>query len=179
MLLAGGASIRAVSRKFSIAYDALNRHWKNHVDAERKANLVLGPVQRQALASRVAEESEGVLDHFKSIRAGLYQLYDNSLAASDGAIGAMLAGRLHENLNSMARLTGQLASSPLVQNTTNIFLLPQFAEIQSVLMRSLAAHPAARADVIRAFRAMEQRASAPAPPAQREPVLIEHEAASV
>jgi len=81
----------------------------------------------------------------------LYQLYETALCAADGNTGALIAGRLHENLNAMARLTGQLASSPLVQNTTNIFMLPQFAEVQAVLVRVLAAHPAARLDVIRAF----------------------------
>jgi hypothetical protein len=87
----------------------------------------------------------------------------------------MLAGRLHENLNAMARLTGQLASSPLVQNTTNVFLLPQFAEVQAVLVRVLAAHPAARADVIRSFREMEARMASPAAPINSR-VLIEQDA---
>jgi hypothetical protein len=167
MLLAGGASVKAVSRKLKMSYYPLRRHWLNHVGSERKANLVLGPVARAALASRVAEESESVLDHFKSVRAGLYQLYEATLSAGDGNTGALLAGRLHENLNSLARLTGQLASSPLVQiNQQNFFVNdPQFALFQSRLIEILARHPAARDDVVAEFERLEQRSQAAALPA--------------
>jgi len=175
LLQSGGASVRAIAKKYGLNHYSVHRHWHHHVSEERKANLMLGPVQRQALAARVAEESESVLDHLKSVRAGLYQLYEAALSAGDPVGGAMLAGRLHENLNSMARLTGQLASSPLVQNTTNVFLLPQFAEVQAVLVRVLAAHPAARADVIRSFREMEARMASPAAPINSR-VLIEQDA---
>jgi hypothetical protein len=141
MLLAGGASVKAVSRKLKMSY--------------------------YALASRVAEESESVLDHFKSVRAGLYQLYEATLSAGDGNTGALLAGRLHENLNSLARLTGQLASSPLVQiNQQNFFVNdPQFALFQSRLIEILARHPAARDDVVAEFERLEQRSQAAALPA--------------
>ena len=57
----------------------------------------------------------------------------------------MLAGRLHENLQGVARLTGELASSPLVMTQNNLFISPQFADLQAVLIRVLAEFPEARA----------------------------------
>lgn len=165
LLLAGGASIRSVAQKYKLNYHALRRHWLRHVPEERKARMKLGPVAQAALAARVADESTSILDHFKIVRAGLYELYEAALSAGDRNGGALLAGRLHENLSAMARLTGELASSPLIGQQTNIFITPQFAEIQAMLIRVLARFPEARAAVIQEFRQLEARAA---------PQVIEH-----
>jgi hypothetical protein len=158
LLLAEGASFAAVGRKYSVGREALRRHWLNHVSDERKASLVIGPVQRAALAARVSEENSGVLDHLKVVRAGLYALYDAAVTAGDRTTGAMLAGRLHENLNAVARLTGQLASSPLIQNTTTVNVLindPAFAAFQADLIRALSRFPEARAAILTEFERLE------------------------
>jgi hypothetical protein len=161
LLLASGASKRAVGKKFKLHPDAIWRHWRRHVPEDRKRTLVMGPVATAALAARVAEENTSVLDHFKTVRAGLYEMYDAALQAGDRNGGALLAGRLHENLNSVARLTGELAHSPMVMQQTNIFVSPQFAELQAVLIRVLAQYPEARSRVIQEFRALETRHEAP------------------
>lgn len=162
LLLASGASIRSVAKKFDVEYFCLRRHWQKHVSDERKGRLVLGPVQREALAARVSEESESVLDHFKAVRAGLYQLYQGALEAGDRNGGALLAGRLHENLNSLARLTGELAQSPLViQQTTNILISREVVFLQAAILRALVQYPEARIAVIREFREFESRTPPP------------------
>lgn len=161
LLAGGGASHRAVAKRFSLSRHAVDRHWMNHVTDERKACLILGPVEREALSSRVAEESGSLLDHFKAIRSALYDLLVKAHAAGDGQTGAMLSGRLHENLNSIARLTGELASSPLVQinqqtnNIASFMAEPGFMVFQADLIRVLSRFPDARAAVIDAFRKLE------------------------
>jgi transposase-like protein len=162
LLLAEGASFASVARKYSVNRESLRRHWLNHVSAERKASLVIGPVQRAALAARVSEENSGVLDHLKIVRAGLYALYDAAVTAGDRTTGAMLAGRLHENLAAVARLTGQLAMSPLVQvNQTNIFMHdPAFAGFMADLIRALSPFPDARAAVLAEFEGLERAGTA-------------------
>jgi hypothetical protein len=147
---------------------------------ERKANLVLGPVQRQELASRVSEESASVMDHLRAVRAGLYSLFNVTLEAGDASTGALVAGRLHENLRDIARLTGQLASSPLVQinnnqQTANFFLAdPAFAAFQARLIAALRPFPEARAAIIAEFERIEP----PAALASSAPQLT-HETADV
>lgn len=171
LLLAGGASGRAVARKFSIDHGAIARHWRRHVSDERKARLALGPVQAHALAARVAEESSNVVDQLRVVRAGLFESYHAALQAADRHSTALLAARLHENLRLLAKITGELASSPLVQinNQTVLIESPQFAEFQARLIQVLGRHPAARDDVVREFEALEaQRAPLPA---------LEHEGA--
>jgi hypothetical protein len=176
LLAAGGASQRSVARKYKLSHHAIGRHWAGHVTDERKASLVLGPVQRLALASRVAEESESVLDHFKAVRAGLYQLYQSALEAGDGSTGALLAGRIHENLNSLGRLTGQLATSPLVQinNQTNIFMHdPAFATFQARLIAALRPFADARNAVIAEFKRIEAAVESAPPQLTHTPVTYD------
>src|SRR5580704_6758925 len=84
LLMATGAGKRALGRKFKLHFDAIGRHWLNHVTDERKAALAVGPVERVALAAQVCEESASVIDHHRAVRAGLYQLYDAALSAHDG-----------------------------------------------------------------------------------------------
>jgi hypothetical protein len=172
LLVLGGASQRSVGRKYGLSHHSLCRHFANHISEERKANLILGPVQRQALAARVCEESESVLDHFKATRSGLYSLFDSAVTAGDGNTGALVAGRLTEVNNAIGRLTGQLMASPLISNTTNIFLLPAFAKIEALIVNALLKHPEARTAVIKALREHEASELQPVVPA----ALIEHEA---
>lgn len=157
MLCAGGATMRSLSVKFGVNRENLRRHWVNHVDAERKLALTMGPVQRAHLESHLAEEAESVIDHYRAVRAGLYALYDAAVTAGDRTGGALVAGRLLTCLDSMAKITGQMLQSPLVvNNTQNVFMHdPGFAAFQSQLVRALRAHPEARAAVIKEFEKLE------------------------
>jgi len=172
LLLAGGAGQKAVGTKFGLSKDSVHRHWRDHVSEERRLVLIMGPVQRQALQARVAEENSSVIDHLKAIRAGLYQQYTAALDAGDRTSGSLLAGKLHENLRIVARITGELASSPLVtinNSQTNITALmdsPQFAQFQARLISILARHPDARDEVVREFEQLErERTAVPIPSA--------------
>ncbi len=167
LLLAGGAGQKSVGDKFGLSKDSIHRHWHSHCSDERKAALLLGPVQVQALAAKVAEESESVIDHHKATRAGLYQFYATALEAGDKTSGAMLAGRLTEVNNAIARITGELSRSPLIQqNTINLVMnSPEFVRFQADLIRVLARFPEAREAVIAEFdrlEALEQTVDQPA-----------------
>jgi transposase-like protein len=171
-LVAGGASLNALSRKYGISRHVLSRHWSNHVSGARRAALVLGPVKQITLAAQVSEEAESVIDHYRAVRAGLYRLYDAALEAGDRNGGALVAGRLLTCLDSMARLTGQLATSPLIQNNVqnNFYLLPEFASFQADLIRALSKFPEARAAVLAEFERLE------APPLPTQQPALEHHA---
>ena len=67
--LAAGASIKGAARKFDIDYHALRRHWRNHVSAEARATYVAGAgASKDQLEEIVADESLGLLDHYRIIR---------------------------------------------------------------------------------------------------------------
>jgi len=127
----------------------------------------MGPVQVQALAAQVAEESGSIIDHFRAVRAGLYTLYDAAVTSGDANAGAQLAGKLLNCLNSMAKITGELASSPLVQinNQTVLVQHPEFMQFQADLIRVLGRFPEARAAVVAEFQRVDAQAH-PALPAE-------------
>jgi hypothetical protein len=154
-MIAGGAHQRAIGRKYGLTHHAVGRHWRGHVSEARRAALVLGPLQRMSLAAQVSEEAESVIDHFRAVRAGLYKMFEAALEAGDQVGGSLAAGRLLSCLNSMAKLTGQLATSPLVSHTTNIFMHPAVARVEALIVEALAGFPEARVSVIRALRAAE------------------------
>jgi transposase-like protein len=158
LLLTGGASLHSVAAKFGMGYYSLRRHWRNHISEERRAALILGPAQREALRARIAEESESVLDHHRAVRAGLYERYAATLEAGDNTAVALLAGRLTEVNNAISRLTGQLAGSPLIQNNTvNVFMHdPGFLRFMEELAEALGDYPEARAAVLRKFEELDR-----------------------
>jgi hypothetical protein len=167
LLIAGGASHRSVGAKFGLSHYSIGRHWK-HTPEERKVALAIGPVKQAALAARACEESESVLDGLKAVRAGLWQVYCNAVEASDKTGTALLAGRLNENYNSIARLTGQIMSSPMIQNNTiinnNSLSVRENAEyeaLQARILHVLESHP----DALRAVIAELERANNQALPA--------------
>lgn len=183
LLIAGGAHIKPLARKFSVSDSALRRHWLNHVSPERRAALVMGPTQRAALAARVAEESSSVLDHHRAVRAALYQQLNVGLDSADSVAVALLAGRLTEVNNAIARLTGQLATSPLIQNTTihnSVTLLesPEYRRLRDGLLQIARAHPDIRPELIALLRRMDgapEPINAPIEQPAQPAALIEHE----
>lgn len=167
LLLAGGAGQTATADKFGLSKHSVHRHWHSHVSEERRASLIMGPAQRQALAAQVAEESESVLDHHRAVRAGLYQRYSAALEAGDNFSVASIAGRLTEVNNAIARLCGQLATSPLIQqNTLNVFVNdPAFATFRDDLVRVLSRFPDAYEAVLAEFERLEAQPTTSALPA--------------
>src|ERR1700750_117998 len=72
--LAGGASIKAPSRKFAIDYHALRRHWRNHVSAEARASYMAGTgASKDQLEEIIADESLALIDHYRIFRGKLYK----------------------------------------------------------------------------------------------------------
>lgn len=180
MLLAGGATVRSVGEKFGIGYRSVHRHWRYHVSEARKARLVLGPVRQAALAARVADEAESVMDHYRTVRAGLYEQWNAALEAGDRNTGARLANCLLRCLDAMARVTGELATSPLVQinnQQTAVFVNdPQFHRFIADLVRALAPYPDARNAVLLEFQRIEQSAAASDLTALNTTALLHEEA---
>jgi hypothetical protein len=97
-LLAAGASIKGAARQFDIDYHSLRRHWTNHVSAEARASYVTGAgATKDQLEQFVADESLGLIDHYRIVRGALYKGFTAAVELGDGNFLSLLAGRLHEN----------------------------------------------------------------------------------
>lgn len=179
LLKAGGASLDSLAKKFELSRDAIDRHWHRHVSAELKAGYLAGPVQLQDLAAKAAEQGGSVLDHLHAVRVILMGHLASVTEAGDGRAAAYIAGRLTSTLETIARVSGELgdlARSTTYNITNNVAVLtehPAFMRVQATILRALAEHPAARADVVRALRDLDAE-NAPTAPAAK---AIEHAAA--
>lgn len=169
LLLASGAGPTAAARKFDLSHDAIRRHWLKHVSPERKAALIAGPAALQSLGAKVGEEAESVLDLHRAVRAPLWSAYATAAEVGDAVTLDRLSGRLTDSINATGRLTGELASSHLVQQNVQINLIanPEFERFRSNLLRVLSRFPDAARAVIEEF----QRLDAPSAPASH---LLEH-----
>jgi hypothetical protein len=175
LLRAGGASLDSLAAKFGVDRDAIWRHWHDHVTPEAKAGYLCGPAELATLAERAAVEGDSVLDYLRLCRTVLTGQLAAMTEAGDGRGAAYVAGQLTRTLEAIARVTGEIGE--LARSTINIngnvSILtdsPAFARVQATMLRALAPHPAARDDVVRALRALDEE-NARAPAAAR---VIEH-----
>lgn len=177
LMLAGGASAKAVGEKFDLSHHAVWRHWTNHVATERKAQLIAGPLKLSQLAERAAEEGLSLIDYLRLVRSTLLSQFTSCAEAGDNHGTALLAGRLLEALREIGRLTGELGRLGGGVNVTNniaILASPAFAELQQMLLERLAPFPDARASVLTGLRELDQRLGGGVPSA---PLMIEGAAA--
>jgi hypothetical protein len=162
--LATGAAIKGAARKFAIDYHALRRHWRNHVSAEARATYIAGPAAaKDQLEEIVADESLGLIDHYRIVRGALYKGFSAAAELGDGHSLALLAGRLHENLRDCGRLTGELQRGPLLNIQNNVLVNPDYTRAIARIVSAVAPYPEAREAVIAALRDLDaESASGPA-----------------
>ena len=162
--LATGAAIKGAARKFAIDYHALRRHWRNHVSAEARATYIAGPAAaKDQLEEIVADESLGLIDHYRIVRGALYKGFSAAAELGDGHSLALLAGRLHENFRDCGRLTGELQRGPLLNIQNNVLVNPDYTRAIARIVSAVAPYPEAREAVIAALRDLDaESASGPA-----------------
>src|SRR5947199_448313 len=168
-LLAAGASIKGAARKFAIDYHASRRHWRNHVSAEARATYAAGAgATKDQLEGIVADESLGLIDHYRIVRAALYRGFSAAAELADSNSLTLLAGRLHENFLDCGRLTGELQRGPLLNVPNNILVNPDYTRAIARIVGAVAPYPEAREAVIPALRGLDAgRASGAALPDHR------------
>ncbi|MGO9992857.1 MAG: hypothetical protein ACLPTF_10160 [Steroidobacteraceae bacterium] len=161
LALVSGVSKRAAGKRFGVSPDAAWRHLHNHVPAERRAQLIAGPLKLQELAQKATEEGLTLLDYLTLVRSGLVAQFLAANEADDRQGAALISGRLLECLRIMGQFTGELQKAG-AQITTNIAILqsPLMADLQGMLLRTLQPYPEARAAVLAGLEELSSRATA-------------------
>ena len=182
LAIATGLSKRAVAERFGVSRDAVWRHAQAHLTAELRAALATKLLQREGDTRRIhlLEEGAGVTEALKAIRGPLFGLFLAAVDTGDGKAAVALAGRLHENLALVAKLTGELVPHAGTSITT-ILLSPDFQRLRAELIGVLAHYPEAQAEVTAVFRQAGLRAAAemdasPEKSIEAVPVEAEHAA---
>ncbi|HEV2700462.1 MAG TPA: hypothetical protein VGV09_02440, partial [Steroidobacteraceae bacterium] len=170
LALVSGVSHCALGKKYGVSHDSVQRHAKNHVSADRRAQLVAGPMKPAELAQKASEKSATLLDHAEIVRNSLMLRFLAAAEADDRTGSAMVAGRVIEALRFIAQLTGEITkASATITNNTLIINSPFMADLQGMLARKLAPFPEARAAVLAGLEDLSRKA---AEGAQDAPIYI-------
>jgi hypothetical protein len=160
LAIATGLSKRAIAQRFSVSPDAVWRHGQSHLTPGMRAALATKLLQRDGdMRCILLDEGAGVVEALKAIRSPLFGLFLVAVNAGDSRAAAALSGRLHESLALSAKLTGELTPQAGV-SITNVLLSPDYQRLRGELMRVLARHPEAQAEVAAVFRRAGLQAAA-------------------
>ena len=97
------------------------------MSAEAQAGYIVGTgATKDQLEEIVADESLGLIDHYRIVRGGLYKGFSAASELGDGNSLALLAARLHENFRDCGRLTGELQRGPLLNIQNNVLVNPDY-----------------------------------------------------
>jgi len=140
-LLTKGASIRDVSRQYSVTRPSVDRHKRNHLEKKILAANKRAEEKTILSAQGILEESQGLFNKMKGL------LEDLEEKGTDSELTMKAHRECNRSLELLARLCGQLET---VQ-TINVFLNPIFLGVRTKLIKALSDYPEARAEVIKAI----------------------------
>jgi hypothetical protein len=174
MDLVAGVSLPAVGRKYGFSKDCAWRHKQNHLPSERRAALVAGgSMKLSELAEKANAENVSLIDYLSLVRSALLARFLAASEADDRQGTGLLASRLIECLRLQAQVTGELSNATAgITNNTLVLNSPFVADLQSMLLRTLAPFPEARDAVISGLEELSRRALPDAPPMLGQ--VIEH-----
>jgi hypothetical protein len=157
--MANGVKMPAIARKFATSHDACWRHKRKHLSAERRAQLVAGPVTFRELAEKASAEGLSLLDYLSMLRSTLFRQFMAATEVHDNQSTALLAGRLTEVLRLLAQVTGELSrATSTVNHNTLILASPLMADLQTMLAQRLRPHPEALRAVLDGLEELSNRA---------------------
>lgn len=153
--LANKVPIRVLGKRYGLSSDSVWRHGQNHMSAELHGQLMTrGRMTPTDLENLRQVESEGVLQHLVAVRGRLYGLMDAATLQEDYRAAASIGNILGKNLETTARLLGDIRTGT-VNVTNNVLLLPEFHALRTSIMAALRQFPEARASVAAALKQLE------------------------
>ena len=158
LALARGVSISALSNRFKLGHDSIYRHSKNHLPPQLRAQLVAGPDLSVDLDQLRTQESQSLLAHLIALRQRLFAALDTAGEYRDGAMLTRVSSQLHQNLELVARLVGDLNVGTHITN--NVLVMPQYLELRSALVKALQPFGEARTAVAQVLHQLEHKAAA-------------------
>jgi hypothetical protein len=100
-------------------------------------------------------ESEGLLQTLVVQRARLFRLMDAAEEMGDLKAAAAFAGRLNDNVVTVARLLGDLTTHA-THTTNNLVISTEYLSLRSALVKALRPFPEARRAVAAVLRGLEE-----------------------
>jgi hypothetical protein len=177
LAIADGRSHNDVAAEYGLSRFAINRHWMHHVTPVQKAQFLGAPIEISKLVERAAKEDRSLIEYLTIVRSELLRLFMQARDAGMVVEASRIAQSLLSCLESIGKVNGQLRQAGITINNVNAGTVgnvssgpalilgdPQVVRLQSTIIRALARHPEARADVIEALRSLEPRPNGHADP---------------
>jgi hypothetical protein len=146
--------IRQIAQKFAVSQWSVQRH-KAHMPPQLSAALAATgfPTCVDLEALRKAE-SEGLLQTLVAQRGRLYRLLDAAEEVGDLKAAAAVHGRIDANVNSVARLLGEITTHSQT-TVNNLLVAPEYVLLRSALVQALRPYPDARKAAAKVLRNLE------------------------
>ena len=141
--LVEGASYRTIAHQFSLSRYAVGRHAREHLPVHLAA----------AQEAATAASADDLLSQVEALRQKATRIGDKAEKAGDLRTALQGVRELVRIVELLARLQGELQEAPIV----NILLLPEWVQVQTVLLAALAPFPDARAAAAAALVELDGR----------------------
>ncbi len=135
--LVAGEPFRSIAARFGLSKTALIRHKRSHIPA------------CLTLAHEAAEvcRADDLLGQVAALRDRAINILDCAESAGELDVALRAIRETRSCLEVLARLLGELRDSP----TINVLFMPEWLEVQAVVVGALEQHPEARRAVVDAL----------------------------
>ena len=155
LAIARGIPYRVIADRFDLKTSSVFRHAQNHlspsVRAAKLAAIAPTDIDLEALQR---EESEGLLQNLKAMRARLLALLEMAEELRDVRSAASVHQQINKNLELVGKLLGQLGIRDL-NITQNLLISEDYLRLRHALVKALAPYPEAALAVSRVLREVE------------------------
>jgi hypothetical protein len=168
LLLARSVSAVQIAAKVpGVSVHALHRHRARHLPQETlqrlKAQSLRALVGKNVSLAEIRDsEHETLLQTIIALRAEVQGLISQAIYDGNLTTASSLIGRLTDLLALSARIVGEVTSGQTTYNQS-IVVSPEYLKLRAVLIKALLPHPAAKRDVARALRELEDPSRIEAP----------------
>jgi hypothetical protein len=139
--IVAGTPIRDIALRQHVGVMAVQRHKAEHIPASIA----------QAQEAREEAQALDVVRQLKAINAATLSILSEARKARDHDTALKAIDRIQRQIELQAKLLGEIDDRPQV----NVLLAPEWVTVRAVLMRALAPHSEARADVAAALLHLE------------------------
>jgi hypothetical protein len=143
--LVNGEPTRAIAGRYGLARTSLQRHQEDHIPQKLS----------RATEARAVAQADDLLAHVRALQGKATSLL--LAAEKEGDIRTALAGIREARgcVELLAKLTGELASQP----TVNVVVSPQWIELRTIIVETLAPFPEARQAIAQVLAGVPVEAS--------------------
>lgn len=143
-LVAGEASNRRIASQYGVSERAIRDHKANHL----KLRMLKAIERREEADIRTAIDVVGQL---RAINGASLTILKEARDARDGDLALKAIDRIQKQIELQAKLIGELQQ----EGATNIVIAPEWLEVRTMILTTLADHPEARQAVAGALIALE------------------------